>query len=446
MFGWLRKRNEGFEWREYVRTTVLARRERRRQQLEEAKDVAVEKVIDAGRAGVAAGKAGVSAAKEGLVVGAGVAKTGILAGAAAAASGLAAAWDWFLRFIAARLAAAALTGIQAAEPAFGILRQPGVATPLAIVAVVAAIATLTRIPFQGFDWEAIVALVIAATAAILFALPKLAANERVLPVVTMPRSASDLLPDREQWKQVAAVAGTVVTVAVLGITAWLAVYSGPLQQNVATAVPSSPAAPASSNHLSGRAVALSGDRLRVAGTTLRLSGIEAPESDQPCARTGSRGYNCSQAAKDALARLVRNHTVTCDITGRDADNRAEGHCEAGGTDLAADLVKNGQVFAIQGFLSRYGSLEYEARTASLGVWRGNSDRPSDFRAKRWEEAARTAPDGCPIKGQLTGDGRVYVLPWSPNYERVKVRDEKGERWFCSESEARAAGWKPVERS
>jgi hypothetical protein len=38
MFGW-RKRNDGFEWREYVRTTILVRRRNRRDRVGEvAKD------------------------------------------------------------------------------------------------------------------------------------------------------------------------------------------------------------------------------------------------------------------------------------------------------------------------------------------------------------------------------------------------------------------------
>ncbi len=78
---------------------------------------------------------------------------------------------------------------------------------------------------------------------------------------------------------------------------------------------------------------------------------------------------------------------------------------------------------------------------SIGLWFGTAERPAEYRAKKWEEAKRTAPEGCPIKGQVSGRARVYVLPWSPAYDNVKVRAAKGERWFCSEEEARAAGWK-----
>ena len=58
---------------------------------------------------------------------------------------------------------------------------------------------------------------------------------------------------------------------------------------------------------------------------------------------------------------------------------------------------------------------------------------------------RRAPDGCPIKGQVTASSRTYVLPWSPDYERARVQSTRGERWFCSEQEAVAAGFKAAQR-
>jgi hypothetical protein len=138
--------------------------------------------------------------------------------------------------------------------------------------------------------------------------------------------------------------------------------------------------------------------------------------------------------------------VTCSLSGTDDLGRKVGICQEGETDLAAELVRNGDVFAETGFFSSYGSLESEAREAKVGIWRGEPERPSDYRAQKWEEAKRAAPEGCPIKGNVTHGRRVYVLPWAQGYERVKVSSSRGERWFCSENEARAAGWRPPEQS
>ncbi len=58
-----------------------------------------------------------------------------------------------------------------------------------------------------------------------------------------------------------------------------------------------------------------------------------------------------------------------------------------------------------------------------------------------------APDGCVIKGAVTKNGRIYHMPWSPWYDKVRIDDDpakRGERrWFCSEAEAEAAGWRPA---
>jgi hypothetical protein len=91
------------------------------------------------------------------------------------------------------------------------------------------------------------------------------------------------------------------------------------------------------------------------------------------------------------------------------------------------------------------SQEREARSAKAGLWSGDVERPAAYRDKLWAEAKRRAPDGCPIKGQVAGAQRTYVLPWSPDYERARVQKTRGERWFCSEQEALAAGFKAAQR-
>lgn len=48
---------------------------------------------------------------------------------------------------------------------------------------------------------------------------------------------------------------------------------------------------------------------------------------------------------------------------------------------------------------------------------------------------------CLIKGVvLSRDRRYYFAPGHPDYERRKVRETRGGRWFCTEEDALAAGW------
>jgi hypothetical protein len=51
--------------------------------------------------------------------------------------------------------------------------------------------------------------------------------------------------------------------------------------------------------------------------------------------------------------------------------------------------------------------------------------------------------GCNVKGNVSiGSGeRIYHVPGQRHYSETIIRPEYGERYFCSEQEARAAGWR-----
>jgi hypothetical protein len=51
------------------------------------------------------------------------------------------------------------------------------------------------------------------------------------------------------------------------------------------------------------------------------------------------------------------------------------------------------------------------------------------------------PKPCRIKGNISEAGHIYHVPGSAHYSRTRVEPEKGERWFCTEEEAIAAGWR-----
>ena len=55
----------------------------------------------------------------------------------------------------------------------------------------------------------------------------------------------------------------------------------------------------------------------------------------------------------------------------------------------------------------------------------------------------TSRSDCDIKGNIsieTGE-RIYHVRGQKYYEPTRISPEYGERWFCSEAEARAAGWR-----
>jgi hypothetical protein len=50
---------------------------------------------------------------------------------------------------------------------------------------------------------------------------------------------------------------------------------------------------------------------------------------------------------------------------------------------------------------------------------------------------------CNIKGNISINSgeHIYHLPGHEHYDETIIRTDYGERWFCSEAEARAAGWR-----
>ncbi len=59
------------------------------------------------------------------------------------------------------------------------------------------------------------------------------------------------------------------------------------------------------------------------------------------------------------------------------------------------------------------------------------------------DASHQEPEDCVIKGNIsynTGE-KIYHLPGDVYYSRTVINEAYGEHWFCSEAEARTAGWR-----
>ncbi|WP_045834867.1 thermonuclease family protein [Hyphomicrobium sp. 99] len=382
MFGW-RRRSEGFEWREYVRTTVLVRRADRQRRAEDIRVAAVEKVKNAADAGVGAGRAGVSAARSQISKFLSFIGDALLDIAAAAFAELS-RWSKFLWRVV--------------KDSLGGLLQP--------------IREALRVPLD-------------------------AARDKAK---LMPDVARDF-PIKAHHLISAALAIGLIYVG------------GPMLRSadgvgaaVVDLAPGSSQKVTISSEISGQATAIAGDAMRVDGVNVRIDGIEAPSNQQPCYRANGRKWNCAAAARTGLSKIIRGRVVTCTRSGQDDAGRTLAQCTVDGSDLATQLVRNGYVFAASSYFSSLGSEETAARNAKAGIWQGEVARPQAWRDQTWEMAKRQAPDGCPIKGVVRASSKIYTLPWSEAYASAKVRPERGERWFCSEDEAKAAGFSSSDRS
>lgn len=235
---------------------------------------------------------------------------------------------------------------------------------------------------------------------------------------------------------------------------------------------------------------IDGDTVRVrlasGPINVRLHAVDAPELGQPWGRD----------ARDRLARrLPAGRAVDLEVTDQsDGYGRMVARILADGDDTNAWLVRSGHAFVYRQYAGAADRdlcrLEDEARGAGRGLWglapsrriapwewrRNKRGQPREYTDWTRETAAncranvRKTPDrmtpprsgtiapvalgaapvstgarrsGCDIKGNISGSGRIYHLPGGAHYERTRIDESKGERWFCSEGEARAAGWRPA---
>ena len=203
--------------------------------------------------------------------------------------------------------------------------------------------------------------------------------------------------------------------------------------------------------LRGAARVVDGDTLEVSGETVRLYGIDAPERAQTCA--GPDGdWPCGRWARRRLQALVAGG-VSCDDRGSDRYGRVLSVCHglADGVDINADMVVAGAAVAFRRYALDYVGAEAVAQHAGAGLWvlgMSSVERPDQFRAAQRQGDAQWQAQpvsGCTIKGNISANGRIYHLPGQRDYERTRIDTTLGERWFCSEPEAMAAGWRAAQR-
>ena len=214
--------------------------------------------------------------------------------------------------------------------------------------------------------------------------------------------------------------------------------------------------------VAGPARVIDGDTFEVGSVRIRLFGVDAPESAQRCL-AGSRRWPCGEQATRALVGRIDGRSVACEERDKDRYGRIVAVCRYGGQDVNAWLVREGWAMAYRRYSSAYAGEEASAKAAKRGVWRGEFVPPWDWRrgdrlksasrdsrAKATRDAPRVAARDrgtCNIKGNISHNSgkRIYHMPGDRDYERTRISTARGERYFCSEAEARAAGWRRAGR-
>ncbi len=190
---------------------------------------------------------------------------------------------------------------------------------------------------------------------------------------------------------------------------------------------------------------------------LRYIGIDTPETVDPRRPVECYGREASQRNR----QLVEGKSVGLerDVSETDKFGRllryvwldpstGSGQAQMVNATLVAEGFATAATFPPDvKYADTFSALEAEARAAGRGLWGDacpTSAAPPPANPGICEYSGSSAPV---IKGNIsvsTGE-KIYHVPGAEFYDRTIIDEAKGERWFCTEAEALAAGWRRSKR-
>jgi len=159
------------------------------------------------------------------------------------------------------------------------------------------------------------------------------------------------------------------------------------------------------------------------GERIRLYEIDAPESPEGCLGVD---------AQIRLENLLAGKVVGYKKTGKDHFGRLLAYVFVDKLFINEIMVEEGLAYYYKDGSSGEHALSIErsqekAKAAGRGVW---------------SNLCQTKKEGCIIKGNYrpADNTRLYHTPDCYNYDRITIKPGTSDRWFCSEQEAKAAGF------
>ena len=177
--------------------------------------------------------------------------------------------------------------------------------------------------------------------------------------------------------------------------------------------------------------------------SVRLIGIDTPETVHP-----DKDPECyGQEASNYLKNKIEGKTVTLEFDETqglyDAYDRLLAYAFLGEENVNYEIVANGYgkeyTYNLPyKYQSEFKAAENKAKNSKVGLW-GTACKVAE--APKQEPAPVTTQE-CNIKGNISNKGeKIYHMPGQRYYDSTIITPSKGERWFCSEAEAQAAGWR-----
>lgn len=191
---------------------------------------------------------------------------------------------------------------------------------------------------------------------------------------------------------------------------------------------------------------------------VRIIGIDTPETVDP--RKAVQCYGKEASAK--MKALLNRKKVTLEMNpaeNKDKYGRLLRYVNLKGKDIGAQMITDGYAFSYKSYphprLEQYNELEKKASEAKTGLWGSKCDygmtsskssssasTVKQTSSKSSTSSASSVSGTCTIKGNIsTKKEKIYHVEGCGSYNATQIDSSSGERWFCSENEALAAGWR-----
>ena len=158
------------------------------------------------------------------------------------------------------------------------------------------------------------------------------------------------------------------------------------------------------------------------GQRVRLLGLDAPEYPKGC---------LSKRAKDRLGELILGKEVVLDGNEKDRFGRRLSWVTVGDDAPVSIVLAEEGLGVVDNINDEHGALLAAAQKRAQGAMRGI-----------WSQECTNKQPGCVIKGNYHKGTkeRIYHFPDCYNYTQININPNESDRWFCTEDEAKVAGF------
>ena len=141
--------------------------------------------------------------------------------------------------------------------------------------------------------------------------------------------------------------------------------------------------------ISGKALVIDGDTIKINSKKVRLFGIDAPEKKQKCKKlflsihilSFDKSYDCGIISTNKLKNKIKDDVIICNSKGKDRYKRIIAECFIDKTNLNSWLVRNGYAVAYLKYSKKYLTAQNLAKKENRGIWQGKFEMPWDWRKK-----------------------------------------------------------------